>query len=130
MGKIYAVIKTQFQAIHQWTNCELTEVAFLKYPHHHYFNVKVKIQQLHSDRDVEYIDTQLKLDAYIDEVLLDRTIDSDVSDWISHMGSMSCEKMAEEILKFVEELYAQGGRQILVGVYEDNRHGAEVSNFG
>ena len=134
--KVFALIKTQFQAIHQWSDCEIKEVAFLKHPHHHYFNVTVKIQQFHFNRDVEYIDMQLRLDKFISNHLLGINICEyrpDISDVISYMGSKSCEMLAEEILSFVANLFVTKEglekRDIMVGVYEDNRHGAEVFNY-
>lgn len=86
--------KIQFEGIHNWTNCPLPEVDFLKYPHRHIFTIFAKKEVNHLDRDVEFIKLGREITSYINELY------KPVSKTNSalNLGSTSCEMIAEKLL--------------------------------
>ncbi len=105
--KKFIVIKTQFEALHNWEGCTIKEVMFLSSPHRHIFHVVVKWQVSHNDREREFICWKRKVNAYIKRKFEGK-----------FLKNKSCEAMAEELIKKFEACY--------VSVFEDNENGAEV----
>jgi hypothetical protein len=101
------IVRTIFEGIHSWRNCDVPEVNYLKYPHRHLFHIELKIPVKHNDRDVEFI----KLKHQLNDLLLSKFPDG-------AMDQMSCEGLAEYLLKAFSAIY--------VSVFEDNENGAEV----
>ena len=112
--KIIGKITTRFRATHQWKQCDIEEVMFLKNEHHHEFRVEVLIEQRHGDRDVEYIAFQRYLDRIIQQMLED--LDS----------NRSCEHMASYLNDKISGDYKN--RWASVEVTEDGYYGAVVTN--
>lgn len=111
---VYAIVRTKFRATHCWPNCNIKKVEFLKYEHHHEFNVIVKISQVHrSDRDVEYLVFQQYLDDIIKVMLKKLSI------------KRSCEDMAEWLYEKISKDYYD--RRIEVEVNEDGYFGALIT---
>lgn len=113
LAKVY----TSFEGIHNWTNCNIPAVDFLRHPHHHTFVVTVKVEEQHGDRDVEFI--MLK-------------------DWLStfvsrkygnipplRLESRSCEMIAKDVLESLQEKFGYN-RYVHVEVSEDGQRSAEV----
>jgi hypothetical protein len=111
---IWAVIRTQFEGIHQYPDAP-DEVAFLRHPHSHMFTVEAKIQQFHSERDVEYIICRRRIDAFC------------ASAFKTSLGAMSCETIARHIMMNLQLNYGTD-RRYEVGVFEDGMNGAVVTS--
>jgi len=102
----YIVIKTQFEAIHCWPDCDIPAVAFLSLPHRHIFYVVVKWTINDNNREKEFI-------------MQKRGVELFLGTWSRRdIGGMSCEDIAETLLK---EFKAD-----FVSVFEDNENGAEI----
>ena len=84
----YIVVNLQFEAIHDWPDCNIPEVYYLKFKHRHIFHIKCIKEVSHSDRDIEII----KFKHTIQEYLYNSYPRGD-------LGSMSCEMIAEKLLK-------------------------------
>lgn len=100
----------QYEALHNWPNCDIDEVSFLKYPHRHMFHIKAYKKVIHDDRDTEFIVLKRKIANYLQE-----TYNND-------FGPMSCEMIARELItKF---------NLCACDVSEDNENGCylEVTN--
>jgi len=95
---VYVRINTSFVGLHQWKNCPIKEVSFLKDLHRHNFYVSVQLNQLeHLDRAVEFIMLKGDVDTAIDSLY--------GNEKIKNLGSKSCEMMAEDIHSKLEEKY-------------------------
>ena len=101
------VIKTQFEGIHQWPDCNIPEVHFLRNPHRHIFHVTMKFKVDHNNREKEFIVAKRQLE----DVLRIDYADKD-------LGAMSCEDIAEKLMAHFQASY--------VSVFEDNENGAEI----
>ena len=109
----FAEVNTRFTGEHKWPDAP-DEVAFLRNYHRHEFHVRVTVEQMHNDRDVEYIMLKRALNDFLDE-------------WPQKLGSKSCEMMAEEILEdFLLSEYGND-RRYTVEVLEDGENGGGVS---
>ena len=53
--KIYVIVSLRVQGVHQWEECNLHDVKFLKFPHRHEFHIKATKEVSHGDRQVEII---------------------------------------------------------------------------
>lgn len=116
----WAVVSTQFIGYHRWSSAP-KEVSFLQNLHRHVFHVKVRIEQFHAERDVEYLMFQRALNEYVRAHRFAETA--------------SCETMAEEILTWVTLTYGTGenylrSRRCAVTVSEDGENGAVVTCDG
>lgn len=105
--KKFIVIKTDFPAQHHWPECDIPEVDFLRHPHRHLFYVVMKFNVTHNDRDIEFIRQKKEVEFFIESRYRDTFI-----------GSMSCEDIAEELMKKFSADF--------VSVFEDNENGAEI----
>lgn len=81
------------EGIHNWTNCDIEEVSYLKFPHRHMFGIKATVNVSHDDRDVEFIVLKHKIRDYLN-----------IQYWDSKhkcllFGSMSCEMIARELIE-------------------------------
>lgn len=94
------IIKTQFEALHQWGNIPDTHPSqYLKQPHRHVFHIEMNFVVNHSDRDIEFIDFKHKVDQF-----LSKQFDKDPASKIPHMKSTSCENLCELLLfKFCDD---------------------------
>lgn len=100
------VINTRFAAIHNWPDCPIDEVHFLRNPHRHEFHVKIKTSVNHDDRDIEIIQLKNKVDKFLN------------FNWHNqNLGHMSCEMMCRQISDAFNLNY--------VRVLEDGENGAE-----
>ena len=105
---IWAVVKFRFAGMHRWKKAD-GKVEFLKALHRHMFYVTVQIEQLHNDRDIEYISFK--------EWLLRNKPRFEPTD--------SCEMYAQKVLKKIEKKYPN--RIVFVQVMEDDENGAIAS---
>ena len=100
------IVTLQHECVHQWSKCDLEEVLFLKFPHRHIFHITCKKEVTHQDRDIEIIMLKRNLNKFLEDM------------YPKTFGDMSCEMIAEELLKVFELNYCK--------VLEDNENGAEV----
>lgn len=105
--KIAVVINFEFEGIHCWPACTLTQVMFLQHAHRHIFHVRCEKEVSHCDRDEEIILLKRSAQAYIAERFPNRDL-----------GSLSCEMIAEELLKKFNLSSCE--------VLEDGENGARV----
>lgn len=102
------IVKLQVEGIHNWSNCDIEEVMFLKHPHRHIFHIEVAKSVEDSDREIEIIMLKRHIKTYLgDEPIM--------------FGSKSCEMIAEELLVDFEADY--------VIVLEDGENGAKISKL-
>jgi hypothetical protein len=104
--KTNIIVNLQHEALHQWSDCSLKGVEFLKYPHRHIFHICCKKEVTHDDRDIEIILLKRKINKYLNEM------------FPKTFGEMSCEMIAKLLLNCFELNYCS--------VLEDNENGAEV----
>ena len=101
------IINTRFSAIHNWPNCNIPEVSYLKSPHRHMFHLQLKFPVTHDDRDIEFINMKNNINEYIRDSW--ENID---------LGEMSCELIASTFMAYFNASY--------VRVMEDGENGAET----
>jgi hypothetical protein len=110
------VVEFQREGIHRYpdagTNPELADVAFLAFPHRHMFHFNVQVDVSHNNRDIEFIQFKRWLESMYSESLLD-------------LDYKSCEMLAEELLRTINDRYPN--RFITVMVSEDDENGAIVT---
>ncbi len=99
----FIIVKLQVEGIHQWKDCPIEDVMFLKDKHRHIFHIEVRKKVSHNDRDIEIIMLKRQILSYLGKQPID-------------FGNQSCEMIAEKILKSFDCTY--------VSVLEDNENGA------
>ena len=101
------------EGLHCWSNIPANEEAqYLRYLHRHLFHIKVIIDVTHNNRDIEFLSLKHAVDHYLLN-LFPKTINN-----VPDMGSMSCEMVAEALLKYFDADYVE--------VSEDGENGAIV----
>lgn len=95
-----------FPAFHCWPDAP-DYCAFLRSTHRHVFHVEVGFYVSHNNRDIEFITKKQEIEDYIRGKYGNE-----------HMGAMSCEMLAEELIEVFNAEYAE--------VNEDNENGAIV----
>lgn len=104
------VVNFTIEGLHCWPTCYLAEVDFLKNPHRHLFHICCKKDVSHLDRDIEIIRYKRRISEH-----LHNKYGSPCCDF----GSMSCEMIAEELLRTFSLDYCS--------VLEDGENGAELT---
>lgn len=107
--KYFIITKNEIEGIHSWNDAK-APVEYLKYPHRHVFFIKCKFKVTHSDRDIEIIKQQDKIENYF----------MDTYGKPALFRGKSCEMIAEEIVNYFEKC-------VSCEVLEDGFGGAEVS---
>ena len=82
----------QVEGIHNWPDCPIDEVAYLRDPHRHLFHIKAYKEVTHSDRDVEFIWLKHQIQHFIDRTYYSVKYNCCV------FGAKSCEMIAEELI--------------------------------
>ena len=103
-------VKLQVEGVHNWPNCDIEEVDFLKHPHRHIFYIECCREVFHDDRDVEFIAFKRTITNYLEkEYSNGKYLD---------FKNKSCEMIAHELLSTfnLDSCY----------VSEDNENGAIV----
>lgn len=109
------VVRLQVEWLHQWEQCPLEEVSFLKTLHRHIFHIECKKKVTHNDRDIEIIMYKRKIQEFIENKFYEVKEDTQV------FGNMSCEMIAELLIKEFDLYSCQ--------VLEDNENGALLYNI-
>ena len=107
----YIWVTTQFEGFHKYPNAP-EEVSFLRNEHRHIFHVKVWIEVLHNDRDIEFI-------------LFKRFINSIITQ--NQLDYKSCEMISDEIYNKIIEQYPN--RKIKIEISEDQENGSYKEYF-
>lgn len=108
----YIWITTSFEGIHKYPDAP-EEVYFLRNDHRHMFGVKIYIEVMHDDRDIEFIIFKRQIDKFIKEK--------------HNLDFKSCEMIADEIYYYVSSKYPN--RKIKIEVNEDGENGCEKQYF-
>ena len=90
--KKYIKIRLDVEGLHNWTNCDIDEVLYLKHLHRHTFQVECTVEVTHGDRDIEFIEFKHKVKKYVANKWYDPAYRC------CNFGSMSCEMIAEDLL--------------------------------
>ena len=106
------IITLRMEGIHQWSNCPIEEVKFLRDPHRHMFHIKAWKEVTHNDRDVEII----KLKRDVQHWLWEKYGDGRGT---LQFGNRSCEAIAEELIHQFDLFQCE--------VLEDGENGAVLS---
>ena len=88
------------------------DVSFLGYKHRHIFHFKVWIEVFHDDRDIEFIQFKRWLQRLYN------------NDGVLELNNKSCEMIADELYKAINDKYPN--RFIRISVAEDNENGCEM----
>lgn len=113
--KRFITVSTAFEGFHRYVYAPEI-VSYLRDVHRHIFNVNVKIQVFHNDRELEFIIVKHRLDNILKSLPLR---DKDLK------AKMSCEMAAEEIINNLIAVYG-AHRDITVSVDEDGENGSTV----
>lgn len=103
-------ITTDFEALHKWANAP-EKTSFLRSPHRHLFKVRLEMEVMHNDREVEFFDAKDNLQKVI-------------ATCVDKYDAGSCEMVASNILTHMQRKYA--GRWMQCEVSEDGESGAIV----
>lgn len=119
-------VTTEFNGTHCWPECPIDEVGFLRHEHRHTFKVKVQLEVIHNDRDVEFI---------VFKRFINKVIEQMYGEYNYQLGRRSCEDIADDLIAAIKisDFYVikMGGgeeqpRKIVVEVSEDGEVGARV----
>ncbi len=106
------IVNLQIEGIHQWPDCNIEEVMFLKHPHRHIFHITCKKLVSHNERDIEIINLKHNIIEYLNNIYYSSVLRC------CNFLSLSCESIAELLLTKFDLSYCS--------VLEDNENGAEV----
>lgn len=91
--KTRIVVNLQIPWIHRWNNCDINEVKYLREYHRHLFYIRCEKAVKGKDREIEIISYKNLIENFIkDRYYLYHL-------WLCKFGNMSCEMIAEELLK-------------------------------
>ena len=108
--KTTVIARLQVEGIHQWADCPLPEVEFLRYPHRHIFHINCEKEVFHDNRDVEFIMMKREIIKYLNTKYADNEC--------LKFKNMSCEMIAKELLDEFKLVSCE--------VFEDNENGARI----
>lgn len=116
--KTLVIASVRVPGLHRWENCTFEDVIYLKAYHRHEFHIKVKKSVSHTDRDVEIIRLKNNIVHYLQKKY--PPINSNGSTRECFFGNMSCEQIAEDLIKEFDLHSCE--------VLEDGENGAELIN--
>jgi hypothetical protein len=108
----YIEVKFQWPGVHSWPGASGTH-EYLKCPHRHLFKGVARIEVLHDDRELEFLE------------VLDYILEGQKDGQLALHGSASCEQIASAILDRLLSRYGDA-RIMIVSVLEDGENGALV----
>lgn len=112
MIKQFIKIITDFQAIHNWPECPISAVDFLRHPHRHKIIITVQIETT-KDRQLEFF----MFKELIDKIIIDLFgIES-----TKQLGRMSMEELSRKILNELREKHGFTKQYIEVEASEDGQ---------
>lgn len=104
----FITINLKIEGFHQWIECNIEKVSFLKYRHRHIFHVKIEKEVNHNNRDIEII-------------LFKREVEDNLKSKFGlpcEFGNMSCEDICEYLINTFQAS--------TVEVLEDGENGAKI----
>lgn len=107
------ITKLQVEGVHNWPDCPIEEVAYLKHPHRHIFHIEARKMVTHADRDIEIIQFGHTIRQYLNDCFQCETQN------LLDFGSQSCEMIANDLL----QTFALDSCQVL----EDGENGAIIT---
>lgn len=121
-------INTEFNATHCWPECPIDEVEYLRHEHRHTFKVKVQLEVIHNDRDVEFI---------VFKNFINEAIEQMYGKYNYQLGRRSCEDICDDLILTIRTSHFNAciidnekggykGRHLVVEVSEDGEVGARV----
>lgn len=110
--KIHVTVKIKIAGLHQWKECNLKEVEFLKHSHRHIFHIKCEKEVKKSNREIEIILFKSKIITFLTQTF--NLTDCGALDF----GNNSCEDIAKLLLKTFNLSSCE--------VLEDDENGAKV----
>lgn len=113
--KTNIIVNLQVEGIHQWSECPIPEMAFLKSPHRHIFHFKIEKGVEDLDREIEIIKFKREVSDYINAKFFTSTLK------MCDFGNMSCEQIGKLLLD-IFHLYS-------IEVLEDNENGSKTYRF-
>lgn len=90
--KRYVICSLHVKGFHRWPTAPDGPMSYLRYRHRHVFDIQAAFAVADSDREIEIIERQNEMEQY----LLSRYGAENRS---CEFGSMSCEQIAEDILR-------------------------------
>ena len=106
------IIRLTVEGIHQWKDCNLTDVMYLNCPHRHIFYIECVKEVSGDDREIEIITFKHQVLSYLEKKYGD-------SNRVMSFQGMSCEMIATELFEAFNLSRCK--------VMEDNENGAEVT---
>ena len=106
------IVKLNVEGLHNWKDCDLPDVMYLKNQHRHIFYIECAKVVCGDDREIEIITFKHQIKSYLEKKYgnADRVLDFE---------GKSCEMIAAELLDAFELHRCT--------VLEDGENGAEVS---
>jgi len=108
----YIIVKLDIEGVHKYPEAE----NYLKNLHRHIFRIIVKKEVSHNNREIEIINFKKAIKNYL---IIKYGVNKSYAYQYLKFGNMSCEDIAEKILKQFN--------CTSVKVLEDNENGAEVT---
>lgn len=110
----------QVEGVHNWPECDLEEVIYLRDLHRHIFHIKAHKNVSHDDRDQEFIMLKHNIQHYLFREYASEGQDGHfMDDYVCIFGAMSCEMIAKELIRKFDLSRCE--------VSEDNENGAVVT---
>lgn len=106
-------VTTQFEGMHRWKDAP-EQVDFLRNYHRHMFHVRLEVEVVEEDREIEFILLKRELNNQIERLFKDVLLD------------YSCEAIAKMIIIYMQEQNICQNRRVLCEVSEDGENGAIV----
>lgn len=107
-------VTTQFEGMHRWKDAP-EQVDFLRSYHRHMFHVRLEVEVVEEDREIEFILLRRELVGLIETLFSGRKMDE------------SCETIAKKIADFMtREKHMCYNRAVKCEVSEDGENGAVV----
>lgn len=90
-AEVYCTLKVE--GTHNWPNCSLDQVDYLRLTHRHLFGVTAAVLVSHDDRFVEFIDLKHQISSYLYNNYFNPAKQLHV------FGAKSCEMIARELIQ-------------------------------
>lgn len=114
----FVIVKTQFEALHQWKTIPTGHPsAYLKNIHRHMFHIEMRFLVNDSDRQIEFFDMRQKVNKFLVSYYDLR----DLPSGLPMLTNTSCEMIGETLLEFFKQCGCRW-----VQVLEDGEMGAIV----
>lgn len=104
--------KFEVEGLHNWTDCPIEEVKYLKNSHRHLFGIIAYKEITNLNREIEFIEFQHEIKSYLNAKYYDNKYKC------LNFKSMSCEMIAKELVINFDLLQCE--------VNEDSRDGAII----